>query len=149
MSTQFMDALNVKLALDTFIQLTRTASTLKNRLFISENLGCLTASQFGVMEILYHQEPLYQGEISSLICLSSSNITFVLDNLEKAGYVKRVRDESDRRMVKLYLTPEGSDEIARIDPLMVQKITAEMAVLTDTEQKTLGRLCNKVGLWKI
>jgi MarR family 2-MHQ and catechol resistance regulon transcriptional repressor len=133
------------LALDTYIKFTRAANAFESRLFQTGVLEDLSPSQFGVLETLYHLGPLCQGEISAKLLKSTGNITLVLDNLEKRGLVKRVRDQQDRRMVKIFLTPEGEVLIQHIFPQMVEAITREVNILTADEQAQLGALCRKLG----
>jgi MarR family transcriptional regulator, 2-MHQ and catechol-resistance regulon repressor len=133
------------LALDTYIKFTRAANAFESRLFQTRVLEDLSPSQFGVLETLYHLGPLCQGEISAKLLKSTGNITLVLDNLEKRGLVRRVRDQQDRRMVKIFLTPEGEVLIQRIFPHMVEAITREINILTAEEQAQLGALCRKLG----
>ena len=133
------------LALDTYIKFTRAANAFESRLFQTGILEDLTPSQFGVLETLYHLGPLCQGEVSAKLLKSTGNITLVLDNLEKRGLVRRVREIEDRRMVKIFLTPEGEVLIRRVFPLMVEAITQEFGMLTAEEQAQLGILCRKLG----
>jgi len=133
------------LALDTYIKFTRAANAFESRLFQTRVLEDLSPSQFGVLETLYHLGPLCQGEISAKLLKSTGNVTLVLDNLEKRGLVKRARDQQDRRMVKIYLTPEGDVLIQHIFPHMVEAITTELNILTAEEQAQLGSLCRKLG----
>jgi len=133
------------LALDTYIKFTRAANAFESRLFQTRVLEDLSPSQFGVLETLYHLGPLRQGEISAKLLKSTGNVTLVLDNLEKRGLVKRARDQQDRRMVKIYLTPEGDVLIQHIFPHMVEAITTELNILTAEEQAQLGSLCRKLG----
>ncbi len=133
------------LALDTFIKFTRAANAFESRLYQSTILEDLSPSQFGVLETLYHLGPLCQGEISAKLLKSTGNVTLVLDNLEKRNLVKRVRDLQDRRMVKIFLTPEGDVLIQRIFPKMVEAITRELSILSAEEQAQLGTLCRKLG----
>jgi len=133
------------LALDTYIKFTRAANAFESRLFQTGILEDLTPSQFGVLETLYHLGPLCQGEVSAKLLKSTGNITLVLDNLEKRGLVRRVREIEDRRMVKIFLTPEGEVMIRRVFPLMVEAITQEFGMLTAEEQAQLGILCRKLG----
>ena len=39
------------------------------------------------------------GELSSKLLKSTGNMTLVLDNLEKRGLVRRVRETDDRRQI--------------------------------------------------
>jgi MarR family 2-MHQ and catechol resistance regulon transcriptional repressor len=133
------------LALDTYIKFTRAANAFESRLFQTGILEDLTPSQFGVLETLYHLGPLCQGEVSAKLLKSTGNITLVLDNLEKRGLVRRVREIEDRRMVKIFLTSEGEVLIQRVFPQMVKAITQEFGMLTDEEQVQLGTLCRKLG----
>ena len=132
-------------ALDTFIKFRRAANAFEARLFAHQAIEDLTPSQFGILETLYHLGPLCQGEVSSKLLKSTGNVTLVLDNLEKRGLVRRVRDTGDRRMVKIYLTPEGEEMIKRIFPHMVAAVESEFSILTEEEQAQLGNLCRILG----
>jgi MarR family transcriptional regulator, 2-MHQ and catechol-resistance regulon repressor len=145
MPTHYKGDPKAVLALDTYIKFTRAANAFESRLFQTDVLEDLSPSQFGVLETLYHLGPLCQGEISAKLLKSTGNITLVLDNLEKRGLVKRVRETQDRRMVKILLTPEGEVLIQRVFPQMAEAITCDLSVLSAEEQVQLGNLCRKLG----
>jgi MarR family transcriptional regulator, 2-MHQ and catechol-resistance regulon repressor len=132
-------------ALDTFIKFTRAANAFEARIYQHKAIDDLTPSQFGILETLFHLGPLCQGEVSSKLLKSTGNVTLVLDNLEKRGLVRRVRETDDRRMVKIFLTPSGEDLIRRIFPQMVAAIESELSILTEEEQAQLGNLCRVLG----
>lgn len=145
MPTHYQGTPKERLALDTFIKLTRAAESFTSRLAQHGTAGKLTPSQFGVLETLYHLGTLCQRDLGSKLLKSSGNITMVIDNLEKRGLVKRQRDSEDRRMVQVSLTQLGKQEITRLLPGQVAAIVAEMSALSPEEQETLGRLCRKLG----
>ncbi len=132
-------------ALDTFIKLTRATESLLARLSQRGTMGDLTVSQFGVLEALYHLGPMCQTALGNKLLKSSGNITMVIDNLEKRGLVRRVRDSEDRRFIKIVLTEAGKELIARLFPQHLAAIKEEMSVLTPEEQETLALLCRKLG----
>jgi MarR family 2-MHQ and catechol resistance regulon transcriptional repressor len=136
------------LALNTFIKLTRSVESLHSRLSQRGTLGDLTESQFGVLEALYHLGSMCQNQLAAKILKSSGNLTMVIDNLEKHGLVRRVRDLEDRRKIQVQLTDEGRQLIAQVFPHQAAAITAEMSALTPHEQETLGSLCRKLGQGK-
>ena len=105
MPTHYQGSPQAVQALDTFIKFTRAANAFEARLFAHQEIEDLTPSQFGILETLLHLGPLCQGEVSAKLLKSTGNVTLVLDNLEKRGLVRRVRETEDRRMVKIYLTP--------------------------------------------
>ncbi len=86
-----------------------------------------------------------QSEIGKKILRSSGNITLVIDNLEKHGYVRREREDGDRRRVSVQLTKEGRALIERIFPMHAGLITSALSALSPEEQEELGRLCKKLG----
>ncbi len=132
-------------ALDAYVKLTRAVSALEARLSARGAYGELTATQFGVLEALYHLGPLCQGELSTKLLKSGGNLTFVVDNLLKLGLVARQRDATDRRRVVVTLTEAGRAWIADRFPQHATNITAEFAVLTAEEQQQLAALCRKLG----
>lgn len=131
--------------LDTFIKLTRCTNSLLARLGERNTVGDLTWSQFAVLEALYHLGHMTQGEISAKVLKSGSNITTVIDNLERDGYVRRERDENDRRVIHVHLTEAGSGKVEAILPGHVAALVEEFKVLSVSEQETLGELCKKLG----
>ena len=145
MPTHFTGSRAEMRTLDTFIKLTRCTNSLLTRLAERHTIGDLTYSQFAVLEALYHLGALTQGEVGSKILKSTSNITTVIDNLERAGLVRRERDEQDRRVIHIHLTEAGSGKIEAVFPGHVAALVEEFSVLSTGEQQTLGELCKKLG----
>jgi MarR family 2-MHQ and catechol resistance regulon transcriptional repressor len=145
MPTHYQGTDQEQLALDTFIKLTRAASSFMDRLIVHNTFEELTPSQFAVMEALLHLGPLSQSEIANKILRSEGNITLVIDNLEKHSLVQRTRSHEDRRVVIVSLTARGEQTIGRIFPRHLAAIVEEISVLSAEEQALLGRLCRKLG----
>lgn len=145
MPTRFRGDADVTRALNTFIKLTRATETLLNRLNQRKTIYPLSPSQFAVLEALYYLGPLTQGQVSAKVLKSTGNITLVIDNLEKRGYVRRARENEDRRTVTIHITEAGKAVIAQIFPAHAQAIYDELSVLTEEEQEILSRLCLKLG----
>lgn len=108
----------------------------------------LTVSQFGTLEVLHHLGPLNQRSIGEKLLKSGGNITMVIDNLEKQGYVVRKNDPSDRRAVLIHLTNKGEKFIDEFFPKHLDRIKEEFNVLSEEEKKTLADICKKLGLKK-
>jgi len=146
MPTKYAGTTEERRALDTFIKLVRATESVNARLQAGLADGRVTGSQFGVLEALLHLGPLNQCDLGRKLLKSSGNMTMVVDNLEKRGLVRRVRDVEDRRYVTVHLTDEGRELIEAVFPRHAAGIAAEMSVLTAAEQEELGRLCRKLGL---
>jgi len=145
MGTRHQGAIEEINALNAFIKLQRSAESVSTRVH-AVLPDSLTITQFGVLEALHHLGPLCQSELAEKLLKSGGNLTLVVDNLEKAGFVLRERDASDRRFVVVRLTDKGNAFIKTLFPKVVANVTREMNALSSTELADLGRLCKKIGL---
>src|SRR5438876_10970079 len=80
----------------------------------------LTPSQYNVLRILRGEgKPLPILEIASRTVTVVPGITGLIDRLEKAGFVHRLRCEKDRRVIYVALTDQGTKTLADLDePLL-------------------------------
>ena len=145
MPTHFKGSRAEMRTLDTFIKLTRCANSLFARLAERNTLGDITPSQFAVLESLYHLGSMNQGEVSTKVLKSGSNMTTVIDNLERDGLVKRARHEKDRRVINVHLTEAGKKKVEAVLPGHIAALVDEFSVLSASEQQTLAELCKKLG----
>jgi MarR family 2-MHQ and catechol resistance regulon transcriptional repressor len=133
-------------ALDTFVKLRRAVNVIGARLnpaLLREHR--LTETQFGVLEALHHKGPMAQARLCEKLLVSGSNLTTVVDNLERRDWVRRLADPDDRRAHRVELTPTGRQIISRAFPGHATRITEVLQHLTREEQLELGRLCRKLG----
>jgi DNA-binding MarR family transcriptional regulator len=67
----------------------------------------LSLSRYWVIKNLSSDQPLTMGDLQKNLGLSSATLTGLVDGLVEAGLVYRRRDDNDRRVVFLTLTPAG------------------------------------------
>jgi len=67
----------------------------------------ITIEQWSVLYHLWKQEGMSQQELCNATFRDKPSITRLVDNLEKAGLVKRVASNSDRRINLIYLTKQA------------------------------------------
>ncbi|MEQ9090556.1 MAG: MarR family transcriptional regulator [Balneola sp.] len=146
MPTHFDGTKEQKNTLNTFIKLMRATESLNQRLCRHLSEANLTISQFGVLEALLHLGPQNQKELGQKLLKSGGNITLVIDNLEKSGFVSRKKDQKDRRALIVELTAQGKSFIEDFFPKHLDKISEEFSVLDDKEKEELARLCKKIGM---
>ena len=106
----------------------------------------LGTTEFGVLEVLYHKGELLVCEVQRRILVESSSTTYVVDKLVQRGLVRRRPDETDRRSVRLDLTPAGRRLIQRIFPPHAQAMRRAVAALPPREQAQAIRLLRELGL---
>ena len=137
---------NADLALSLWVKLARAYSTFCKLTIKQISTFGLTEPQFGVLECLGHLGPLTLGELSKKQLVSGGNITCVVDNLEKEGFVERVPSKEDRRAIVAQLTPKGKKLFDNIFLQHAKYITKISSVLKEREQQELSRLLKKLGL---
>jgi DNA-binding MarR family transcriptional regulator len=72
---------------------------------VAEQMGLSTTDEKCLDLAIRAEGPLTAGRIAELSGLSTGAVTGVIDRLERAGYVRRVRDPHDRRKVLVEVTP--------------------------------------------
>ena len=135
-----------RLALDTFVKLMRATEAVARRLNDGLAAAEMTHAQLAVLEALLFVGPMCQVDLGRKLLRSASNVTGVIDGLERKGWVERVRREEDRRVVDVALTPAGREAIERVFPRHARNVAEAFAGLTADEQAVLGRLCRQLGL---
>lgn len=67
----------------------------------------LRFNQFKVLLRLRHNGPMMAGDLACAIHHDPGALTRLIDQLEQKGLVQRLPHETDRRALRLALTPEG------------------------------------------
>ncbi len=99
------------------IQLLRTAETLWNVSRIFFEHWALSPSQFNILNLVRGTDHgLTQTELSRQLIMHRSNVTGLVDRLEKRLLVKRCSEASDRRTWRVILTKKGEELLLEILP---------------------------------
>lgn len=89
-------------------------------------------------------KPSPQHHIADLLGVTGPTLVRMLDKLERAGLVRRVISEEDRRVKLVELLPAGND---MVEPLLDVVLSLESDLLdsfSDEERKELCRLLKKL-----
>jgi len=87
----------------------------------------LTAAQFNVLSVLAASAGgLSQRELGDILVVDRSNVTGLLDRLEKSGFVKRTDHPSDRRVYRVSLTAAGRKLWTKVQPRYL-KVAGQVA----------------------
>ncbi|MGM9944765.1 MAG: MarR family winged helix-turn-helix transcriptional regulator [Lysinibacillus sp.] len=74
----------------------------------------ITPPQFVALQWLHESGDMTIGDLSNKMYLAFSTTTDLVDRMEKNELVQRVRDEQDRRVVRIHLLPEGERIIQEV-----------------------------------
>jgi DNA-binding MarR family transcriptional regulator len=104
----------------------------------SEILG-INRTDMRVIDIVTRKGRATAGEVAKEAALTTGGVTAVVDRLERAGYLTRVRDEDDRRRVWLEATPQLFERS--------WEIWGPMSELWQSRARTLSREQLEFVLW--
>lgn len=109
------------------------------------NLFDITPQQYNVLRILksVHPATLPTLEIGERMISRAPDITRLLDRLEKKGYVKRTRQEANRRIVAVEITQEGISLLREISGPVKRCGKKQLSHLSNLELDELVRLLDK------
>jgi len=99
------------------LQLLQTAETIWNSSWQFFGRWDLSPAQFNLLNLLTDsKEGLTQSELSRELLTHRSNITGLVDRLERRDLIKRQAEADDRRTWRVVLTPAGQRLIEKILP---------------------------------
>lgn len=134
------------IALKLFIVLARAQRAISERTEVDLHAHGLSATEFAILEALYHKGPLLLGEVQRKILVSSGGITFLVDKLADRGLVERKMCPTDRRARYAALTRKGEALMDEVFPGHAEAIREAMAGLSRAEQKQATVLLKQLGL---
>ena len=104
----------------------------------------VTVYHWYYMRILSEYDGLTQRELSDKVGVHPNTAVPALDNMEKHGLVKRVRDPNDRRRMSVHLTPKGRRLRDEMIPDVKAMVYRSVAHLTPTELDTFFKVMNRI-----
>lgn len=104
----------------------------------------LTPSQLHTLVWLGVDGPLTMGELARRLCITDKTVTGVVDRLERAELVRRVREDEDRRVIRVALSEEGKRIHAAMRAGMVKKVERFLELLEPDEKAVLFRVLERL-----
>ena len=89
--------------------------------------------------------PMPQQELCVAMHLDPNNCVLLLNEMEAAGHVRRLRDPADRRRHIVEMTDEGRVALARADEALNQVEGQVLRNLSEDERATLRTLLNRAA----
>ena len=137
---------NDELSLDLFIVLARAYNSVVADSIRDIQSHGLNSTEFGVLDLLYHKGPQPLQKIGEKVLISSGNITYVADKLQKKNLLVRKASPDDRRVIFADLTDEGRAFFQSIFPQHQQVLVRAVEDLDSEEKMQAIQLLRKLGL---
>ncbi len=106
----------------------------------------ITDTQFAVLMTLSvaGASGLSQQELSEHLVVHKSNITGLIDRLEKKGYVMRKAQANDRRVNRIVLGEKGIKILKEVEKPYLDEVQRMMSKLTMLDKITLRKCAEKI-----
>jgi DNA-binding MarR family transcriptional regulator len=89
------------------------------------------------LDILGRAGPMTAGRLAEESKLTNAAVTVVLDRMERAGYMRRVRDTVDRRRVMVDATPKAHKRAWALYGKIAEKLDDQLERYSDEELELL------------
>lgn len=80
----------------------------------------MTFEMLQIMSCLWKEAGINQQELAARTFKDKACMTYLINNLEKKGWVRRVEDQNDRRNKLILVTEEGKLMRQRVMPLLMK-----------------------------
>ncbi len=75
---------------------------------IQKRISELAHGELAVLRFLSEKaDGVNAGELSKRFAINTSRVAAILNSLEKKGFIDRMTDERDKRMVRIFIRPQG------------------------------------------
>ena len=127
------------LAQEAFLSVARTETVLREGIERLLEPYDLTLTQYNVLRVLRGADStgLCRNEIRDRLVTRMPDVTRLLDRMEDAGLIHRVRSTEDRRQVNTTLTPKGRKLVNELDAPMAKVHEQQLGHLDAKQLKTL------------
>jgi DNA-binding MarR family transcriptional regulator len=108
----------------------------------------LTRSEYELLVMLVmnldgDKKALTVTEISTLLQITPAGVTHLINPLEGAGYIERLQDPNDRRIVRIGLTGKGTQVAESLITEVQENLIGLVNFLGEEDSKTLIRLMSQ------
>jgi DNA-binding MarR family transcriptional regulator len=131
---------------EAYLSVVRTSTALTDAMEDLVKSRGISATQYNVLRILRGSdaEGLCRNALRDRMLTRMPDMTRLLDRMEEAGLVVRVREGEDRRMVMTRITQKGRQLLEDLDAPVMALHRKQMAGLTDAQLRSLSDLLTLV-----
>ena len=131
-------------SMQVWIQILRAFQKIRAKELKYINASGLSMNQFEILEVLYHRGDLQIGAITKLIESTPGNVTVVVKNLARDGFIQTLPCSEDSRVRIVSITESGRELIESMFPQHASNLQSYFEVLSDEELIVLYDLLRKL-----
>ncbi len=141
--------MNQKISMDLTQELFQIMKRFPRPKLKQSSIDGLTRSEYELLVMLVmnldeHKTALSVSELSELLIITPAGVTHLINPLEDRGYIKRLQDRNDRRIVLIGLTEKGSEVGETLIAEVQEQLIGLVNHLGEEDSKTLVQLMSRV-----
>jgi len=98
------------------------------------------------LRVLWEEDGLSQRELSQRVGMMEPTTASALNTMERKGFVRRLRNRADRRIVNVFLTERGRQLREQLLPLAAEVNRVALRDVTGEELARLRAILRKLGV---
>lgn len=118
-----------------------------NGLLAERLSGDITLEQYGTLRHINQYGPCPASTVAEYNCVNRSATTAMIDRLVVKGYVERIANPSDRRVILLQATAEAKQVLAVVEENLRLFVYSYLEELEEDEVEQFIRIYEKI--WRI
>lgn len=100
----------------------------------------VTIGMWFVLRMLWDEDGMTQRELSERVGINGPTMVTALNAMERAGLVKRVHNQDDRRKINVFLTNRGRKMKSKLWPMAAEVLALGMSGLSRSDVQSLNRM---------
>lgn len=105
----------------------------------------LSMTEVHILEAIVKSESNMMSAVAKYLMVTQGTLTVSVSKLEKKGYVERIKDDEDRRVVRLLITDKAKEVLEVHDEFHAQMINKVVNELDIEEEQELLRSLQRVS----
>jgi len=104
----------------------------------------VTMPQFFILNFLNQEDESTMTDMAKFMDVTTAAMTGIVDRLVKYGYVLRLSDPDDRRVIKIKATAKGEDLVKKINKQRRQMIMEIFSTISQREREDYLRILTRI-----
>jgi MarR family 2-MHQ and catechol resistance regulon transcriptional repressor len=131
--------------INAYVLLLNTSDIVSRRAEMGLSKLGITSTQYTVLVTLkFCPKPPTLTELSQRLFRTKNSLTTVIDNMERDGLVKRIRDVADRRAIRVVATEKGAELFERVRAPSRELVYQIMSCYDEEDVSRLSELLQRV-----
>ena len=105
----------------------------------------VTPEQFGVLARLAVEQGMNQTRLAERMLKDRPNMSRILRQLQRRGYIERRRDRSDKRVFRIFLTEKGRKVEQELIPIFERHLDSLLEGVPDSDRKATCVILKRIA----